>query len=370
MKKKIAIVISAMNLGGAQRVVSFLCDHWSKQGYQITLISTYIGDSNKHYEVAENICLRSLDEYVNYPRSKYLKLIWKIIYLRKIFKEVGPDKIVSFLTRVNVASAFASKGLKIPLILCERTWTPFARLSKNFYWFYRILFRNAQSIVVQTEQSKEWLNNNFPRNYVDVIPNSVIYPLPLQKNTLINPDLHLSKERKIILASGRFHTYKQFDLLIKAFAKIQNEHTGWDLVILGDGEERFQLEELIYNLDLEERVFLPGSVGNIADWYKRSQLFILCSLVEGFPNVLLEAMAYGLPCISFDCDTGPRDMIDDGINGILVDPNSKEVGLSEAIVSLIKNPKLRSEISKNSLLIQEKFSPEHIMKLWDKILER
>ena len=98
----------------------------------------------------------------------------------------------------------------------------------------------------------------------------------------------------------------------------------WDLVILGNGEERDNLNHMTRNFGITDRVHFPGSVGNISEWYERADLFVLSSIVEGFPNVLLEALTYGLPCISFDCNTGPRDIIQDGFNGILVDPNEKE----------------------------------------------
>ena len=90
--------------------------------------------------------------------------------------------------------------------------------------------------------------------------------------------------------------------------------------------------------------------------------------MEGFPNVLVEALSYGVPSISFDCDTGPRDIIEDGFNGILVDPNKREIGLRNALSQMINNKKLRSRISQNSLLIRDKYSINNIMTKWDKVL--
>ena len=149
------------------------------------------------------------------------------------------------------------------------------------------------------------------------------------------------------------HKYKQFDLLIKAFLKLKEKHLDWDLVILGNGEERDNLNHMTRNFGITDRVHFPGSVGNISEWYERADLFVLSSIVEGFPNVLLEALTYGLPCISFDCNTGPRDIIQDGFNGILVDPNEKELGLSNAIDKIIVNQELRLNLSKNSILLRK-----------------
>ena len=104
-----------------------------------------------------------------------------------------------------------------------------------------------------------------------------------------NLTLSFHKIKKVILASGRLHKYKQFDLLIKAFLKLKEKHLDWDLVILGNGEERDNLNHMTRNFGITDRVHFPGSVGNISEWYERADLFVLSSIVEGFPNVLLEA---------------------------------------------------------------------------------
>ena len=369
MKKNIVIVVSAMNLGGAQRVVSILCDHWSKNGYDITLVVTFTGEKNLHYQVNKDVTLKYLTNSPFFPKNKVINLIWKLFDLRKLIKDINPDVIISFLTRVNVGSALSTIGIKSSLIICERTWTPFATLSKNFYWMYRLLFRGVSKIIVQTEESKVWLSQNFPSSEVAVIPNPVVYPLPLHNERSVNPDNFILQPKKIILASGRLHRFKQFDLLIRAFSKIKDKFPDWDLVILGDGEEKAALSRILLDLSLGDRVHLLGSVGNIADWYKRADLFVLSSMAEGFPNVLLEAMTYGVPSISFDCDTGPRDMIRDGVNGILVDPKEKESGIVNALNMMINDEKLRLDIANNSVLLRDKYSVSNIMKKWDNVLD-
>jgi len=367
--KNIIIIVSAMNLGGAQRVVSILCDHWSKNGYSITLISTFTGENTDHYKVNKNVILKSLSNNSFLPTNKIFNLLNKLFQLRKIIKRQNPDIVVSFLTRVNIATALSTIGLKTSIIICERTWTPFATLSKNLYWMYRFLFRNIKKIIVQTNESKTWLNFYFPGIETYVIPNPVSYPLPLQKGKILLPHELLSNERKLILACGRLHKFKQFDMLINAFSKIQDKFLDWDLIILGEGEERVNLERLLKKLNISGRVLLPGSAGNMSDWYERADLFVLSSYVEGFPNVLLEAMSYGLPCISFDCDTGPRDMIQHKNNGILVNPNDKEKGLIKALENIILNEHCRNNIANNAKLIRDRYSIETIMKRWNKILD-
>ncbi len=368
MKKNIVIIISALNMGGAQRVVSILANNWSKSGYKVTLISTFSQQIEKHFIINDNVKILKVKNSPFLSDLPFINLIWKLLNLRMLIKAQNPDIVISFLARVNIAAALATIGLKPPLIICERTWPPFTSLSNNLNWIYKIIFRRVNQIIVQTNESKSWLRKNYTFIKAEVIPNPVVYPLPKEASGVINPTSIVSPERKIILASGRFHKFKQFNLLINAFSMIKEDFLDWDLIILGDGEERQHLETLSKEVDVLNRIFLPGSVGNIADWYQRADLFVLSSIVEGFPNVLVEALSYGVPSISFDCDTGPRDIIEDGFNGILVDPNKREIGLRNALSQMINNKKLRSRISQNSLLIRDKYSINNIMSKWERVL--
>ncbi len=368
MKKNIIIVISAMNMGGSQRVVSILSNHWSKKGYSVSVISTNSGDKSIHFKFNQNIKLINLGNIPIFSSIKYLNYLWKLFLLRRAIKHTQSDIVISFLTSINIATTLATIGLKSNLIICERSWTPFISINKYFFWFFRILFKRIKKVIVQTNDSKIWINKNFPQINIEVIPNPIDYPLPTDLTKSVNPDSLIASHRKIILGSGRLHKYKQFDLLIKAFANIKNQHKEWDLVILGDGEERDNLNRTILDLGVNERVFLPGNVGNISKWYERADMFVLSSILEGFPNVLLESMSYGLPCISFDCNTGPREMIQNGINGILVNPQEKDSGIRNAMHKMITDNELRREFSNKSVKLREKFSVTNTMKMWDNIL--
>tara|TARA_B100000902_G_scaffold80338_1_gene84998 strand:- start:403 stop:1515 length:1113 start_codon:yes stop_codon:yes gene_type:complete len=369
MKKNIIIVVSAMNLGGAQRVVSILCNHWLDNGHKVTLISTFTGEKKDHYSVGKGAKLLTLKISPNFANNKILKLPFKVIQLRKLIKKENPDIVISFLTRINTAATISTIGLKTPLIISERIWTPFATLNSNLFWFYRILFKKVLKTVVQTQKSMTWLKCHFPSLDVEVIPNPVLYPIPLQQGIIVEPQKFISRKRKLILACGRLHKSKQFDLLIKSFMQIQKDFIDWDLAILGEGEEKERLEKLLHDMDCKSRVFLPGAIGNMSEWYERADVFVLSSLVEGFPNALLEAMSYGLPCISFDCHTGPREIIQDGFDGILIDPDEKISGLKKALKEVLGDEVLREKIAKNALQVRSRYSVDCIMKRWDKILE-
>tara|TARA_B100001057_G_scaffold476314_1_gene544139 strand:- start:2485 stop:3594 length:1110 start_codon:yes stop_codon:yes gene_type:complete len=367
MSKNITFVVSAMNMGGAQRVVSILCNHWSSRGYSITLIHTYTKQRFIHYNLNKEINNLYLTNSPFFSKINFFNRIWKLFYLRKQLKKSNPDIIISFLTTVNVATTIASIFINSPLYICERISTPFSSLNKKFFWFYKIIFKRVNKVIVQTKQNKLYLDKNFSDFKVDVIPNLITYPIPIS-GFILKPTSIVSDDKKIILAAGRLHKYKQFDLLIKAFSLISIKYSNWDLVILGDGDERDSITHLIKDLNIQDKVHIPGTVGNVADWYERSDLFILSSLVEGFPNVLLEAMSYGLPCISFDCNTGPRDLIDNDFNGILVNPKEGEFGLVNAMERIISGKELSEYLSNNASLNRNKYSLNTIINQWENAL--
>jgi glycosyltransferase involved in cell wall biosynthesis len=163
---------------------------------------------------------------------------------------------------------------------------------------------------------------------------SVQYPLPVAEPVLA-PESLISAERKLLLAVGRLDVQKGFDLLLESFAQLLSRYPTWDLVILGEGSQRTALADQLIRLGLQGRAKLPGLAGNIGDWYSRADLYVMSSRFEGFPNTLAEAMAHGCPPISFDCDTGPRDLIRHEYDGLLVEANGDVLALTQALDRLM-----------------------------------
>jgi glycosyltransferase involved in cell wall biosynthesis len=369
MKKNIVILVSSMNMGGAQRVVSILSNNFSQDKHSVTLVHTFSGKQTNFYHIDKDVNVVYLNNNPFLPKNKVVNQFWKMLQLRKLIKSRNPSVVISFLTRVNIAAVLSTLGTKFPLVICERSWPPFKTINTRYIWALKILLKRVNKFVAQTSDSADWFHQNMPGSNVSIIPNPTLYPLPIDDDNLINPYTIVSPNKKVILACGRLHKNKQFNILIKAFTNLVDIYPDWNLVILGDGEEKDNLNRMVVDFGVTDRVCLPGSAGNISEWYERADLFVLSSLVEGFPNVLLEAMTHGLPCISFDCKTGPIDMIENGVSGILVNPDDKDLGLTNAMDKIISNQEFRHKIANNSVLLRDKYTIRSIIKKWNKVLD-
>ena len=367
MVKKILFLVSSMQGGGAERVAALMSNYWAEQGHQVTLMPTFSGHGECHYFLDERITLDCLsDRAGSISRSPWNKLR-RLILLRQAIKTLTPDVVVSFLTHVNVAAIIATRGLNVPVIVSERTYPPAMSLSIILEILRKWTYPKADAVVVQTVQAMNWLRECCPSANGRLIANPVVYPLPSSEPEL-NPIAIVGGKKKLVLAVGRLGEEKGFAGLITAFHSLAMENPNWDLVILGEGPERDRLERLRNNLNIESRVYLPGRAGNLTDWYEHADIFVMSSRFEGFPNALAEAMAHGLPSVSYDCDAGPRDLIRPAFDGILVPPSEGEAGLSRAIESLIKNEANRHAMAKEAKTVRNRFSIERIAIEWDAIL--
>ncbi len=173
-----------------------------------------------------------------------------------------------------------------------------------------------------------------------------------------------------LLAVGRLHPVKGFDILIQAFALLAKYFPAWDLTIVGEGPERASLQAQIDELSLGSQIELVGRVGNIRDWYEASDLYVLSSRTEGLSNTLLEAMACGLPVVAFDCETGPREIVRTGIDGVLVSPAEDPEALAAHLSDLMAHPSKRSALAKRAIDVRDRFSATRIMAQWEQLLHK
>jgi glycosyltransferase involved in cell wall biosynthesis len=253
------------------------------------------------------------------------------------------------------------------VVAAEHNYPP--RLPAGAMWerLRRIAYPRTDRVIMLTSEGLEWLAGAIPRARGVVIPNAVPWPMPTGEPSL-DPAAFVPPGMRLLLAVGRLAPQKGFDRAVAAFARVAREHPDWRFVVLGDGDDRAALEGQVAELGLAGRVALPGAAGNIAAWYRRADLFVMSSRFEGFPMTLAEALAHGCPAVSYDCDTGPRDLIADGVNGILVRPEGDIPALASALDRLMGHASAREAMAAAATEVRERYSMERILARWDLVL--
>ena len=348
-------------------MAALLSRAWVERGHEVILCPTFSQRGPMEYRIAEGVQLVFLADLVKPgagPRARLLKL-------REMIRERQPDVVLSFLTNVNVSAILAARGTGVPVIVSERTHPPAVTppLPLPLRLARRLLYPRARAIVCLTGRSRDWLVARFPRVPITVLPNPVVLPLPAAEPALAPADV-LPEGRRVVLCAGRLLPLKRFDLAIAALARISEAQPDLDLVILGEGPDRARLEAAVAAAGLGQRVHLPGFAGNLADWYARAEMLVLPSAYEGFPMVLLEAMAQGLPTISFDVTTGPRDMTDGGRRGLLLPDTDHVPALAAAMARLAGDADLRRRLGETATEVREVYGEAHVLTLWDDLFRR
>ena len=368
---KILFFIPSLATGGAERIASLLCNYWSKNGNEVFLL-TFDAPQNDFFVINDSITRRCIGvcntnnsddgSKNNILKKIYLNII-RLLRVRKAIISVRPDVVVSFSSTQNIITLIACLFTEIPVVISEVTYPQYFNDGNFFDWIRKIIYKLSNAFVSQTSGVAAWAQEFICATKIKVIPS----PLDVSK---VSKDGESSPIRQnYILAVGRLAKEKGFDLLIEAYCKCCKDYPKWRLLIVGDGEERGGLEEQIAKLELEKYVILVGKVSDLdlEMHYKSSKFFVLSSRVEGFPTVLIEAMAYGLPVISFDCKAGPSDIIRNGENGLLV-PNGDINALSEAMKKLMDDEILREKISEEALKVRDKYNIELVSKQWIDLL--
>ncbi len=354
-----------MASGGAERVVSILSNNLIFQ-YDVYII-TNTKINQDFYLLNENInrFTLNLNSKSNSIISALFNNFRRIVGLRKIIKQIGPCTLIGFSSISSISIIFASFGLKkINLIGSERTYPPGQPL--NFYWEFlrKHFYYKLDYLVTQTETTSRWIKVNTNSKKISIIHN----PIELDSSNFSYNPYEKQLNCKIILAVGRLIDLKQFDLLIISFSNLKKKNKDLKLYIVGEGEARIKLEKLIEKLNLTNDVFLVGRKKDIINWYHYSDIFVLTSKVEGFPNSLLEAMYLGKAVISFNCLSGPSELIINNKNGILIeqnDWNSLEVNLH----NLLSDNSLRIKLGNTAKKDSQKFNVSQIIKFWIKLIE-
>ncbi len=357
---RITLVIGAMNSGGAQRVISILANYWAVSGDQVTLL-TFEESKNSFFVLDPSITyvpLRIRPRTLKF--SLGINTLREILALNPAIKQSKPDAVISFLVATNIPVLISTFFLKIPVIVSERTDPKYQMIGKRLSILRALTYKYADRIVVQTKDAARYFKL-LPQNKIMVIPNPVLIP----KFSPIEEELPSPS----IIAIGRLSEEKGFDLLLKAFSQIKDKHPKWRLLIFGEGPLRQELGKLAKDLGLIDQSEFHAPVKNINNYLSKSAIFVLSSRREGFPNALCEAMACGIAVISTDCPSGPKEIIRDGIDGVLI-PKEDIDALAKAMDHLMSDETERKKLGNRAKEIVERYSIDKIMNEWNGMLEK
>jgi glycosyltransferase involved in cell wall biosynthesis len=364
---RLLIYIHSLENGGAERVVSNLANHWVSIGWDITLV-TVAPQAKDFYALDPAVRRISLD-LTGSSRNVFAGF-WRTARraqaLRRILRDLRPDVALSAMHTANVILALAARGLPgVRTIGSEHNFPPKAPMGIIWETMRRHAYGRLAAVVALTQECAGWLSVHSHARRIPVIPNPVTWPLSNHAPHSA-PAAFCPAGRRVLLGVGRLSMEKNFGALIEVFSRLAPRHPDWDLVILGEGPMRDALQSQVQAAGLEGRIFLPGSVGNVGDWYERAALYAMSSHFEGFPNTLVEAMAYGLPAVSFDCDTGPRDIIRHDVDGFLVAPGDTS-GMEGALDKLMADEQLRQAFALRAIEARERFSMKKISSMWENL---
>lgn len=361
------IVIHSLQGGGAERVTADISSYWVQRGYRVSVVTQTDVKTDKYtlHPKVMRYALGLASESGNSLRGivANLRRVW---VLRRLIKRQQPTVVLGMMTTSSILAILAARGQRCRVIATEHTHPPAQNLSPMWLRLRRWAYPQAMAVVALTSGTATWLEQNVPGSRLTVIPNAVQWPLE-STQPVIEPPARNGRFR--LLAVGRLHPVKGFDHLLRAFHSIAHRFPDWDLVILGEGDSRADLEQQIHDLELDQRVSLPGRVGNIGAWYLQSDLYTLSSRVEGLSNTLLEAMASGLAPVACDCPTGPREIIRNGIDGVLVNPPDDDDALAAHLSDMIAHPEQRHAYAKRAADVRDRFSTARVMALWGHLFE-
>lgn len=362
--------------GGVERVLTLKANYFAEHfGYDITIILTEGKDKPLFYPLSKRIKIVNLD--VNFEElwtCSFVKKVFVYLSKQRIFKQrltaelmrIRPDITVSLLRReVNFINDIKDGSKKIGELHVNRAnYRNFEEGDANFiknlfakFWMRSLVshLKQLDKFIVLTEEDKaSWteLSN------VEVIPDPLAFDI-----AEVSP-----MKAKRVIAVGRYVYQKGFDLLLQAWAKIEKHFPDWELAIYGMGD-RSPYENLARQLGVDmNRCHLNGSTQNIKKEYLESSLFVFSSRFEGFGMVLIEAMACGLPVVSFDCPCGPKDIVSHDEDGLLV-PSGDIDKLANAMSQLMDSYELRHQMAKNAICNVRRFQIDEIADRWQSLFE-
>ena len=337
------------DLGGLERVTLVIADELAKRGYQTGIVCLESGEP--FFKVNPDVQIFYLpDEKTD---SILPEKLTRKKRLRHLYQREKPDIVVFVGSHRSLLNIPAAKG--IPGVTWEHfnaniNWHPLHKLSR------KLAVKHSAKIVTLTRRDAD--------NYAKIFhtEKAVCIHNPLTIDNL-KPSPRAGKR---VLAAGRLAGQKGFDMLLDAWAKVENRKNGWKLRIVGSGKHLERLQEQIRQNGIQDSVEIFPATKNIVAEYEQASLLVMSSRYEGFGLVLVEGMAAGLPIVSFDCEAGPSEIVENGKTGILVPPNDVDK-LAEALDKVMSDEALQNTFAQNALESVKRFSTESILPQWERL---
>lgn len=359
---KITSVIHSLNGGGAERVMAGLVTRLQRRGHQCTLITLDDATRDRH-AVDPAVTRRPLDVMRN-SRSRWSAVtnnLRRTAKLRRAIVQSKPDVVMSFCDVTNVLTLLATRGLRVPVVVSERSDPAKQKLPWPWSTLRPSLYRHAVQVIVLTQTAaaevKPWCSAT-----PVVIPSAVDPPEVPDAGHVKFP------QTRVVLGVGRLEREKGFDRLIDAFATLAPQFPDWTLRIVGDGSCRRELEQQAIATTFHERIEFVGWLQPIWPAYATADLFALTSRYEGFPSALLEAMASGLAVVSVDCESGPRAIIRDGVNGLLV--RDEQASMVAGLRKAMSDDGLRARLGETAKEVRDQFGWDAMVDAYERVLLR
>ncbi|MEX0314822.1 MAG: glycosyltransferase family 4 protein [Allomuricauda sp.] len=351
---KIDFVVNNLGAGGGERVLTIIANELALKGYDITIVTL----KNKD-EIEDAFPLNEKVQRIKLTKKR--SRIYSITNLINLFsfyrqKNNRPKVIIGFMTETGLLTTIIGRLFNIKSVVSEHT--NHLNVQGHDGFIRKYVYPFANQVVVLTDFDKDYYLKH--RSKALTIPNPSSFEIKK----------YPAKRKKVILALGNLNKYhvKGFDNLIRAVGPVLSEQTEWQLHIYGaiDNKSLEILSSLTVNHGVEEKVVFKGFCTNVADVMSKSEIFVLSSRREGLPMVLIEAMSQGMACVAFDCITGPAEIIEHNINGLLVEDQNIEK-LSESIDYLIHDSDLREKLQKVAPSSIDKFGKEAVIDQWERM---
>ena len=344
--KRICIVSPSLQMGGIERQLTVLSAHFVKRGHEVYFVACRSG--NHFYELDSRVHFFE-PPFVHTVRG--IHKIWSyyktVNFIRKCLKKIEPDTIMVFGDIINPKAILANLGLDYPIFIADQI-SPKQNLGKFINFIKRITYPKATGIIAQSKMAADYKYKVFGKNInLRIIPNSM-------RDIVDFPKM---EKYPWVVCLGRLSYEKGVDRLLESFARVKN-HDNWRLVVIGDGPQRKQLENLSNLLTIADRVDFLGRRSDVDFLLAQSCIFVMPSRYEGFPNALCEAMASPLPCISFD-SISASDIIENRVNGVVV-PDGNIDALAKEMEILMDNEELRHKYAVNAYHIRERLNKDII----------